>query len=449
MAKRHWRTLGIVVGVAIAAALPILIIRPEGVALCWGHSLNPSFRPYYYLVSSMALVGGVLWLERVLNSWETDVRQRPRQLGLVGSVVVIFLGIFVGATATYAPPHLRVHTVLADGNTVIALSQGGQTVWIQDLESEVTHTVKGDLDNDGAQEIVVATVPSGTRSSKLLIFDESGRIIFDSDYVVFAHVEEVPYAIQVPYQNIVIDNAGRVLKVRKPDGEFAKGFTQDDLWNVRRIAYYGLPGGAYEVQTLSVGNVDDSPAEEIVFAANARYPEGLHLLGKLSHKGELIGSYWHPGSIREVVLLEDTGGNDANIVVVAENPFLVEGETCDVVFGLSGELLDGSSCWNLLRADELSLSYEKQLETVPGVALCRGYHEVLRWYRWVSPSEVHVVEITASRRPLWRGPKLGLGATETTVDLTLSDGTYFGLDAEGACLYRGGTGAASLEKRQE
>lgn len=60
---------------------------------------------------------------------------------------------------------------------------------VRDLPSVITHLLQPeDLDNDGVREIVVATTPSGTKSSRLLILDEDGRIIFDSDYVV--HVWE-------------------------------------------------------------------------------------------------------------------------------------------------------------------------------------------------------------------------------------------------------------------
>lgn len=388
-------------------------------------------------------------MERVLSSWATKISQWPGRLNIIGSFLVVFLGICAGATATFAPLHLHVDSILADGNTLIALSQDGQTVWTKGLASTITHFRQPeDLDNDGLQEIVVATAPNGIRSSKLLIFDERGRVVFDSDYVVFVSTEEAPYVVQVPYQDILIDDTGRVVKIRKPDGKLTEAFTQDNLWDTQRIPYYGLPGGTYELQALSLGNVDDSRSKEIVFCANARYVEGLNFVGKLSPTGELIGSYWHPGPIRQVVLLGDTGDKRANIVAVGENSFLGDHKTFDVVFGLSGDLLTGSSCWNLLTPDDLTLPYEEQLQKVPGVALCRWYYEGLRWYRWISPSGVFVSEITASHRPLWRGPKLGLGSREPTIDLTLSDGSYFGLDAQGEVLYKGGVGTASLEQRQ-
>lgn len=449
MKTRHWFCLAAGLAIVIAPILLILILKPEGVALWWEHSLDPKLRPWYSLVSSAALVTGTLWAARVLDLWRTNTRQRPPRVHIIGPILVIFLGLWVTVTATQAPLHLRVETVLADGNALIALSQNGHRVWIRNLPSAITDIGQiEDLNGDGLREIVVATVPDGARSSKLLIFDEHGRIVFDSDYIVWVSTEKAPGAVRVPYQDLVMDDSGRVVQVRKPDGELTGAFTWDNAWDAQRIPYYGLPGGTYELQDFLVGNVDTSPSKEIVYVANARYVEGLSLIGKLSPSGEPVGSYWHPGPIREIVLLEDAGDDRANIVAVGENSFLRDHDTFNVVFGLAGQLLVEASCWNLLTPDDLSLPYEEQLQKVPGVALCRGYHEVLRWFRWISPSEVRVSEITTSYRPLWRGPKLGLGGSEPTIDLTLSDGSYFGLDAQGELLYGGGPGAASLERRQ-
>ena len=418
-----------------------------GGAWWWGDELESNLRPLYHLLSSAWLVAGVLWAERILDSWK--VKKWIEKLWLLNACLVIGFGLFVGLIAAFAEARLQLHHISIDGNAIIALSEDQQTLWSRSFDSPVIHILQPeDLDEDGTLETVVATSAQGSRSGKLLIVNEWGEIVFDSDYLVSVWVEEPPYSARVPYQDIVFDKSGNIEKVYKPNGEVTTSFNWGNLWEKQRIPYYGLPGGPYEVAVLLAGDVDESRTREIVFAANARYVEGLNLIGKLSPSGEPGGTYWHPGSIHKLVLFEGVTEGMANIIAVGQNSFL-DDETFDVVFGVSGHLLIGASCWNLLTPDDLSLPHDKQLE-IPGVALCGGYHEVLRWYRWITPSGVNVAEIAASYRPLpqWGGPKYGLSPPEWTIDLTLSDGTYLGLDDQGGVLYKGGTGAASLEKRQ-
>lgn len=301
---------------------------------------------------------------------------------------------------------------------------------VRDLPSVITHLLQPeDLDNDGVREIVVATTPSGTKSSRLLILDEDGRIIFDSDYVV--HVwEDFVRRVRIPYKDIVLDRLGKVVAVYRANGELAEQYTWKDAWESIRPDRYGLPGGKYEVRALLTGNVDDSLEKEIIVVAGEPYERGLSFVAKLAPNGELLGSYWHPGPIYQVVILENVDNDAANIIGVGENSFLYSGQIFDYVFGLSGHLLTELSGWNLMKPEDLSMPKNELWQKVPGTTLWDRYEEVLRWYRWISPPKRMIMEVDVSYRPTWMG-KRRLGPRQAMIDIKLKDGSYFSLNAKG------------------
>lgn len=145
---------------------------------------------------------------RALNHRHTPVSPRVWRHLSVGFVGMAVLGLAAGLGLRWDKSKQEKFLVLAEGNKVRALNQGGRVLWERSFACGVSQVEQADLDGDGQQEVMVATVPDiGVQArssqrvpSEVAVFNQRGALVsvFSPEQVLKGHPDQIAPPLLLP-----------------------------------------------------------------------------------------------------------------------------------------------------------------------------------------------------------------------------------------------------------
>jgi hypothetical protein len=342
-------------------------------ALWIGQEIEPWLRMLSQLVSTVLVVLFSILLERELvGDRLRTISETRKWLRRCALILLVFLALALGVLGTWLPTRIDAESVVAQASVLLAYGPGGELDWATTFQSRIVeYSPFTDLDGDHVQETLVATEPYDDRGSRLTIVDEHGTDVLTYELRRYGALEvrpeDVDYTLEIPL-------------------------------------VYPYSSRSFEVVDLLVQDLDGLTGQEVLVLANDTTQRlAPSLILALKGNGDLAAWYWHLGRLGTARVLHTSGYVRAPVIVIlAENPELVDETYTSVVFAFSSsEFFSGAGpvCWNM--TSSMSSNYRldpKQLDEYwaddIGVDLgCPAFEAgALAWYRWIEP-DIIVEEI--------------------------------------------------------
>lgn len=192
------------------------------------------------------------------------------------------------AIASVAPKFEELYNVQIEGmgeNILVGYSQTG-FLWRRELDSRISKLIIDDVDNDGDREIIVGLAEPGPRPGWLIIYDESGMVLDESDIweasIYPGIASETVNIIDVQTSSLLSNKQKQIIVISNDTYWYASKLSILDFSNdglVRKATYWN-PGLLY---SLTVYDLDsDGIKELLITGVNNDLQSYLGINGNLS-----------------------------------------------------------------------------------------------------------------------------------------------------------------------
>jgi hypothetical protein len=195
-------------------------------------------------------------------------------------IYIIIIILFINNNCISIQNSENIVNVIVQDDSITAFNQNGEISWIKDIETEINVKEIKDLNSDGSNEVIIGTGSEGKYPGFLFVYDSNGSLIL---------------------------------------------YLETGSTHV-----YGR-SKIYRIMDLIINDFDNDNNCEIIINSNNDpwYPNRIIIT---NIAGELIGDYWHPGTVCSMIVADYQNDGKYEIICGGLNNDWPENYECPCFF---------------------------------------------------------------------------------------------------------------------